>query len=121
MTLPFFLTNKQLLYIIGGGLPENLPRVFEDNLAAEVDLNSWMLPPVFQWMQTVGNLETKELLRTFNSGIGMVLIVNPSYVDKVVDVLQKNGETVYQIGRMIERTKADVPVVLKNELRRGES
>lgn len=56
----------------GGGLPDNLPRALHDNLAAEINLNSWELPPVFKWLRDVGNLQQDELLRTFNCGIGMV-------------------------------------------------
>lgn len=76
---------KGMAHITGGGLLDNLPRVLPDHLAAVVDLPSsgWELPPVFKWLQTLAHLPQNELLRTFNCGVGMVLVVCPTHVDEV--------------------------------------
>ncbi len=68
---------KALAHITGGGLPENLPRVLPEGLGAKIDTSTWDRPPVFSWLQKSGGIEEAELLRTFNCGIGMVLVVSP--------------------------------------------
>lgn len=88
-----------LAHITGGGLTENLPRVLPDGLGALIDLESWALPPVFQWLAETGGMEQAEVLKTFNAGIGMVLAVDPAQANAVRQVLEKAGETVFQIGR----------------------
>lgn len=93
---------KALCHITGGGLPENLPRVLPANLQADIDLSSWELPPVFDWLQAQGNMETPELLRTFNCGIGMVLIVAPDIAVDISDILADYGESVYRIGKLTQ-------------------
>jgi len=87
-----------LAHITGGGLTENLPRVLPDGLGVDVDLSSWHLPPVFGWLTTVSGMEQSELLKTFNSGIGMVLVVKADRADALATLLAELGETVYQIG-----------------------
>lgn len=93
---------KALCHITGGGLPENLPRVLTDNIHAEINLSSWSLPAVFDWLQKQGNIETSELLRIFNCGIGMVLVVAPDVVADVTAILEDAGETVFKIGTLAE-------------------
>src|SRR5262249_46486093 len=68
---------KALAHITGGGLTENIPRVLPRRLAAEIGLGSFALPPVFQWLQHEGKIDQSEMLRTFNCGIGMILVVAP--------------------------------------------
>ena len=87
-----------LAHITGGGLTENLPRVLPDGLGADIDLSSWTLPPVFGWLADIGAIETNEMLKTFNSGIGMVLVVAPDAADALSDELMAAGETVTRIG-----------------------
>lgn len=87
-----------LAHITGGGLTENLPRVLPDDLGAEIDLGSWTLPPVFGWLAEEGGLAEAELLKTFNAGIGMVLVVAADRADALSDLLRKSGETVLRIG-----------------------
>ncbi|MBV7409642.1 phosphoribosylformylglycinamidine cyclo-ligase [Maritimibacter sp. DP1N21-5] len=89
-----------LAHITGGGLTENLPRVFPEGLQALVDLDAWTLPPVFKWLAETGAMEEREMLKTFNCGIGMVLVVDPAQAGAVKSTLEAAGETVYQIGRM---------------------
>lgn len=87
-----------LAHITGGGLTENLPRVLPEGLSAEIDLSSWALPPVFAWLSQEGGINTLELLKTFNSGIGMVLVVDPDRAGDLSTLLEEAGETVFQIG-----------------------
>ena len=91
-----------LAHITGGGLTENLPRVLPEGLGAEVDLGAWALPPVFDWLVGQAGLEQAELLKTFNSGIGMILVVNAARADDLAAVLEGAGETVYRLGHVIE-------------------
>jgi len=89
-----------LAHITGGGLTENLPRVLPAGLSALIDLDTWALPPVFRWLGETGNLDQAELLKTFNAGIGMVLVVAPGRVKDISEQLETAGETVFQIGRV---------------------
>ncbi len=89
-----------LAHITGGGLTENIPRILPEDLGCEIDLSSWSLPPVFRWLAEAGGIETAEMLKTFNSGIGMVLVVAPEQADAVEAVLTGAGERVSRIGRV---------------------
>ncbi|MBG7602550.1 MAG: phosphoribosylformylglycinamidine cyclo-ligase [Gammaproteobacteria bacterium] len=89
-----------LAHITGGGLLENLPRVLPDGVNAEIDLNSWQRPAIFDWLQRHGNIEESEMLRTFNCGIGMVVAVAAGDADEATALLEDAGETVYRIGRI---------------------
>lgn len=90
-----------LAHITGGGITENLPRVIPDGLDCEVELGSWEILPIFKYLVELGNMETEELLKTFNSGIGMILIVSPDKVDSITKSLESNNEKVYKIGKII--------------------
>ncbi|MDX2220276.1 MAG: phosphoribosylformylglycinamidine cyclo-ligase [Burkholderiales bacterium] len=94
---------KGLAHITGGGLTENVPRVLADNLTAVMRRDAWPMPPVFKWLQENGNVADAEMARTFNCGIGMVLIVSPSDADKAAAFLAQQGETVYRIGEIRAR------------------
>ncbi|APG46747.1 phosphoribosylformylglycinamidine cyclo-ligase [Phaeobacter porticola] len=87
-----------LAHITGGGLTENLPRVLPEGLGANIDLNSWDLPPVFKWMAATGGIVEAEMLKTFNCGIGMILSVSADRADALVAVLEGEGETVTRLG-----------------------
>ena len=91
-----------LAHITGGGLTENLPRVFPEGLGATVDLNAWSLPPVFQWLAKEGGLSEAEMLKTFNAGIGMVLVVAADRADAIAELLRDAGETVSILGQVVE-------------------
>ena len=91
-----------LAHITGGGLTENVPRVLPDGLGVDIDLSSWSLPPVFAWLADAGGLAQNEMLKTFNAGIGMVVVVAPEMAEAVTAVLSEAGETVHDIGRVTE-------------------
>ncbi|KAI9793357.1 MAG: hypothetical protein M1816_000249 [Peltula sp. TS41687] len=110
------LLDKNLVlgmaHITGGGLLDNIPRMLPKELAAEVDVGTWTLPPVFSWMKKAGKVDPVELARTFNTGVGMVLVVPEGSVQDAVGELESAGETVYRIGRLIRRMEDGC--VLKN-------
>ncbi|WP_298433337.1 phosphoribosylformylglycinamidine cyclo-ligase [uncultured Jannaschia sp.] len=87
-----------LAHITGGGLTENLPRVLADGLGAAIDLSAWTAPPVFGWLARAGGIAEAEMLKTFNCGIGMVVVVAADRAEAVADLLAGAGETVSPIG-----------------------
>jgi phosphoribosylformylglycinamidine cyclo-ligase len=89
-----------LAHITGGGLTENLPRVLPEGLGAEIDLGAWTLPPVFRWLAEEGGLDQSELLKTFNAGIGMVVVAAAERAGEVEAALAEAGEAVFRIGRV---------------------
>ncbi len=91
---------KGLAHITGGGLSENLPRVLPAGLAAHIDLGAWKAPAVFRWLQTCGNLDDAEMLRTFNCGIGLVIVAAQGDADRVRSVLRDFGEAPLAIGEV---------------------
>ena len=101
---------KCMVHITGGGLYENIPRVLPKGVTAEVDVTTWPRLPVFTKLQEWGNVAWPEMYRTFNMGIGMILIVDQKDVDQVKENLASRGEAVYEIGRIVS---GDGPVVLK--------
>jgi phosphoribosylformylglycinamidine cyclo-ligase len=93
---------KALAHITGGGLLDNLPRVLPDGVVARIDAGSWHAPPVFLWLYEAARLNAEEMLRTFNCGIGMVVVVTADYAEDVVRFLTEKGETVYRLGELVE-------------------
>lgn len=93
---------RGLAHITGGGLTENPPRVLPEGLACEIDLGAWDLPPVFRWLATTANMAEPELLKTFNCGIGMILVVAEDRADALAALLQAEGETVTRLGHIVE-------------------
>ncbi len=91
---------KALSHITGGGLTENLPRVLSKNVTPKIDDNSWTRPEIFNYLQKLGNVTNEEMHRTFNCGIGMVLVVEKDHVDEVQKSLQKAGEQSFLIGEL---------------------
>lgn len=87
-----------LAHITGGGLTENLPRVLPEGLGADIDLSAWELPAVFRWLAETAGMAESELLKTFNSGIGMIVVVAADRADAIAEVLTAEGETVTKIG-----------------------
>lgn len=100
-------------HITGGGLVDNVPRMFGAELAAEIDLSAWSRPAVFDYLQEAGNIEEAELLRTFNVGIGFVLCVAAGDAPQVAAALGMAGETVHEIGRLTLADAALRPGCLK--------
>jgi len=91
---------KAAAHITGGGLPGNLPRVLPDNSLAVVDATAWPVPPVFGWLARAGGVAPEEMLRVFNCGIGMVLVVEEAKVEAAIALLREHGEAAHRIGRI---------------------
>jgi len=89
-----------LAHVTGGGLTENLPRVLPDGLGATIDLGAWTLPPVFRWLAQTGGMAEGELLKTFNSGIGMIAVVAADRAEALTVLLAEAGESVHRIGHV---------------------
>lgn len=89
-----------LAHITGGGLTENLPRVLPADLGADIDLNAWELQPVFKWLAKTGGMDEAEILKTFNSGLGMILSVAADRADAIEALLRAEGETVHRVGQV---------------------
>ena len=89
-----------LAHITGGGLTENLPRVLPDGLGAEIDLGAWDLPPVFRWLAETAGMAEAELLKTFNSGIGMIVVAAADRAADIRLLLEGEGETVHALGHV---------------------
>ncbi|KAH3672180.1 hypothetical protein WICMUC_004409 [Wickerhamomyces mucosus] len=104
-----------LAHITGGGLVENIPRALPKHLSAEVDISTFEIPEIFKWFGKTANVPIKDLLKTFNLGIGMVAIVPAENVSRTRKLLEAAGETVYEIGQLIERGDDEGTVVLNSE------
>ena len=91
-----------MVHITGGGFWENIPRALPDDLGVEIDGSAWTIPPIFKLIQSWGNVEWREMFRTFNCGIGMVLIVGSGEVDDICSHLKESGEQFYKIGRVVK-------------------
>jgi len=102
---------KAAAHITGGGLPGNLPRVLPKGSVAVLDATAWTLPPVFGWLARNGNVAPEEMLRVFNCGIGMCLVVKPEDAEAATAMLQQQGETVFRIGAIEAGTEGAPPEV----------
>ena len=91
---------RAVAHITGGGLPGNLNRVLPENTDAQIDTSRWGVPPIFSELQRLGNVDTDEMFRTFNMGIGMTLVVPSHEVDAVCDLLLDHGHPAIQIGEI---------------------
>ncbi|MCA1322013.1 phosphoribosylformylglycinamidine cyclo-ligase [Bacillus tianshenii] len=91
-----------MAHITGGGFIENVPRMLPEGLQAEIDYGTWPIPPIFDLLQEVGELNRTEMFNIFNMGIGMVLAVNEEILPEVIQILEANGEKAYLIGRVKE-------------------
>ncbi len=94
---------KAMAHITGGGFTENVPRVLPDNLAVSIDLAALDPAPIFGWLAATGGVQPQEMLRTFNCGVGMVVIASPEKSVEVIDVLKASGETVVSLGTVTAR------------------
>ena len=92
---------KGLSHITGGGFLENIPRALPSGTGCYIDVRAWELPQVFKWLMKEGRVQPVEMARTFNNGIGMILIVDPDKVDEVIRVVQASGEEVYRVGEVV--------------------
>jgi len=101
-----------LSHITGGGLLENIPRVLPANTKAVINTNSWILPGVFQWLQSAGNVESREMYRTFNCGVGMVICVPADTKDQALAALKASGESAWIIGHVADALDGEEQVEL---------
>ena len=96
-------------HITGGGFWENIPRVLPDDAKAVIDGDSWQWPAIFNWLQEQGNIETHEMYRTFNCGVGLVIALPEAQAEKAIEILNAEGETAWKIGR-IEKADSEQQV-----------
>ncbi|MFC6635088.1 phosphoribosylformylglycinamidine cyclo-ligase [Microbulbifer taiwanensis] len=101
-----------LSHITGGGLLENLPRVLPEGACARIDVSSWEMPPVFRWLRDAGNIDAREMYRTFNCGVGMVICVPAGAADAALETLRQLGEDAFVIGSIETATEGSDPVEL---------
>lgn len=104
-------TIKAMAHITGGGLTENLPRVLPEGTVATIDRGRWTPPPVFEWLQTAGNISDAEMLRTFNCGIGMALVVAKDDAEAIINTLSALGEQAALIGQIEASDPGAEPMV----------
>jgi phosphoribosylformylglycinamidine cyclo-ligase len=100
---------KGVAHITGGGLTENIPRVLPQEVAARLELARWPRTKIFQWLKKYGNIDEAEMHRTFNCGIGMVLVVAPGEVKEALDLLAANGADAFEVGSIVARESSDSP------------
>ena len=100
-----------IAHITGGGLPGNLPRVLPEGADARVDESSWELPVIFRWLQEQGNVERFEMYRTFNCGVGMVVVVAADRADDAIAHLKAAGEEAWKLGEIVPSTYSEPTVV----------
>ncbi len=113
LALAEHVTIPAIAHITGGGLLENIPRVLPQHTQADLDINSWQLPPVFQWLQQSGNVTDEEMYRTFNCGVGMILCVKNKDIDKTLEHLKTLNEHAWVIGSISESSNAAPCVVIR--------
>ena len=101
------ITVKGMAHITGGGITENVPRVLPAHVVADIDSAAWQMPKLFHWLREKGNVEEQEMFRTFNCGIGMVVIVAAADADTALKHLQATGESVSRIGLIRARNGAE--------------
>ena len=100
-----------MAHITGGGITDNLPRVLPDGTAALIQHGSWTVPPLFQWLQRAGGVPQDDMLRTFNMGIGMILVVSSADSADVLAALTASGEPDAKVIGAIEKSPASAPLV----------
>ena len=108
---------KALAHITGGGFLENIPRVLPKTCVAEIDLNAVPYLPVFNWLQEVGGTSEREMLRTFNCGIGMIVVVKAKDAKAIAAALKKSGEKVVTLGSLRKRRGKEEQVATTGALR----
>ncbi|MCP8898108.1 phosphoribosylformylglycinamidine cyclo-ligase [Gilvimarinus xylanilyticus] len=101
-----------LSHITGGGLWENIPRVLPASAKAVIDINSWQMPEVFNWLQQAGNVEPREMYRTFNCGVGMIIAVPAERADEAIKLLNNAGETAFKVGHISDAAEGEEQVEL---------
>ena len=109
------LIKKQLVngvaHITGGGFIENVPRMFNEDVAAQIQVGAWPVLPIFECLEKYGQLKHEEMFEIFNMGLGMILAVSEDKVAEVMQILKENQETAYIVGKMVEKTNNSVEIV----------
>ncbi|WP_071058541.1 phosphoribosylformylglycinamidine cyclo-ligase [Pelistega sp. MC2] len=103
---------KGLAHITGGGLLDNVPRILESGLTAQIKQSAWTFPPLFQWLQEQGNVAQEEMYRVFNCGIGMVIVVPADQEEAIKTTLAEQGETVYSLGEIVAQQDGQAQTVV---------
>jgi phosphoribosylformylglycinamidine cyclo-ligase len=98
---------KGISHITGGGLLENIPRILPQGVDAKIDTSSWQWPEIFLWLRETGNIENSEMYRTFNCGIGMVIISNPEMTESIIAGLNDDGEHAWKVGNIIKMANSE--------------
>jgi phosphoribosylformylglycinamidine cyclo-ligase len=98
---------KALVHITGGGFPDNIPRVLPDRIGVRLDLGAFRVPPVFGWLAKAGGVADSEMLRTFNCGIGMIVVAGADRVDEVAESLRASGEDPVTVGEVVEQAEGE--------------
>jgi len=106
------ITVKGMAHITGGGITGNVPRVLPEDCTAVIRADAWTWPPVFQWLQQQGNVALAEMHRTFNCGVGMVVIVADEDAETAMRFLAEQGETVYRLGQIEARAAGQEQTVI---------
>jgi phosphoribosylformylglycinamidine cyclo-ligase len=104
---------KGMAHITGGGLLDNVPRILAPGLCVPLKRGSWPLPPLFAWLQRQGNVKESEMLRVFNCGIGMVVIVAEAHAAQAAQLLRAAGETVWHVGNVRVRAPGEEQTLLE--------
>ena len=105
---------KGIAHITGGGFHENIPRILPKHVSVRLNALNWRLPDVFQWICDLGHIDFDEMARTFNCGIGMILIVKPRQLEQAHRILTESGELVYRIGTVTSRSAENPSVIIEN-------
>jgi phosphoribosylformylglycinamidine cyclo-ligase len=103
---------KGMAHITGGGITENIPRALPEGLTAEIKKDSWKMPPLFSWLQEQGNITADEMYRTFNCGIGMVVVVAKKNAEAAKAMLTKDGEQVWTIGQARKQQAGEAATIV---------
>jgi len=106
------LPVKGLAHITGGGIVDNVPRILPEHLTARLARASWPLSPLFKWLQREGNVADDEMLRVFNCGIGMVVVIAAEHANAAAEMLRAAGETVWRIGSIDTRAKNEAQTIV---------
>ena len=99
---------KSIANITGGGLTENIPRSIPNTLSSEIYLNNWKMPQLFLALQKLGKIQIRDMLRIFNCGIGMTVVIDPKDLNETQKVLSKHKFKSFMIGKVIQKTKRKI-------------
>lgn len=104
---------KAMAHITGGGLIENIPRVLSKDMGARIDANKFVIPPVFAWIASNGRVKSKEMLRTYNCGVGMILVIDPKHEADILGTLRFSHRAT-KIGKIVRKSNDSLQVVVDN-------